>query len=366
VPRIELQIKNIFCFQKNNKLEMLSSGAELYEPKIILGIETSCDETAAAVVLDGRTILGSVVASQVEIHSEYGGIVPEIASRKHVEAIYSVVNSALEQAGVSFGQIDGIAVTQGPGLVGSLVVGLSFAKAAAVSSGIPLTGVNHVQAHLLSVFLSPDQCPAFPFIGLVVSGGHTSLYLVRGFLNAELLGQTRDDAAGEAFDKVAKVLGLPYPGGPVISELARKGARDRFAFPRARLPETPFDFSFSGLKTAVMLQVRRMEQAGENIPVPDVCASFEEAVVDILVRKTIFAAGEKGVKDVAVAGGVASNRYLREQMSMAAEKKGLGCIFPEEEFCTDNAAMIALAGYHQLKAGITLGADADVYSRLPV
>ncbi len=336
------------------------------EPRIVLGIETSCDETAAAVLENGKDILGSVIASQIDIHSEYGGIVPEIASRKHVEAIHPVVQSALAEADLGFHDVDAVAVTQGPGLVGSLVVGLSFAKAAALAAGKVLIGVNHVQAHLLSVFLENAAPPEFPFVGLVVSGGHTSLYLVRSFLNIELLGQTRDDAAGEAFDKVAKVLGLPYPGGPVISKLAENGDIRRFKFPRARLPETPCDFSFSGLKTAVMQQVRNMEHKGQIVPVEDVCASFQEAVVDILIEKTLAAAAEYGVSCIAVSGGVASNMCLRRDMLNRAQESGLKCHFPKQEFCTDNAAMVAFAGYHLLKEGMSIGPDADVYSRLPL
>ncbi len=334
--------------------------------RLVLGIETSCDETAASVILEGTTVLSNIVASQVEIHSEYGGIVPEIASRKHVEAIHAVINSALSSAGIGFGELDAIAVTQGPGLVGSLIVGFSYAKAAAIAGDKPLTGVNHIHAHMLSVFLDAEKRPRFPFVGLVVSGGHTSLYLVRGFLNAELLGQTRDDAAGEAFDKVAKILGLPYPGGPIIGHLAQKGSRNRFPFPRAWLPTTPFDFSFSGLKTSVLQQVRKIEHSGQDIPVEDICASFEEAVIDVLVQKTLAAARQKGVQDVAIVGGVASNRHLRQTMLVKAKAEGLRCFFPNKEFCTDNAAMVAYTGYHQLKAGITLGPDADVYSRLPL
>ncbi len=336
------------------------------KPRIVLGIETSCDETAASVLENGKRVLSSIVASQVEVHSKYGGIVPEIASRKHVEAIHSVVLSALSNAGLDFKDVDAISVTQGPGLVGSLVVGFSFAKAAAISSGKPLTGVNHVHAHLLSVLLESKHKPAFPFVGLVVSGGHTSLYLVRGFLNVELLGQTRDDAAGEAFDKVAKILGLSYPGGPIIGTLAQKGHRNQFQFPRAKLPDTPYDFSFSGLKTAVLQQVQKMKQAGEKVVVEDVCASFEEAVVDVLVEKTINAAKDLHVVDIAVAGGVAANKHLRHTMMEKALQSGLRCFFPMERYCTDNAAMVAFAGYHQIKAGITTGPDADVYSRLPL
>lgn len=330
-------------------------------PRHVLAIETSCDETAAAVIEDGRRILSNVVASQIAVHCEYGGVVPELASRCHLEAIVHVVEKALLDAGMGLSDIDAVAVTQGPGLVGSLVVGLSFAKAIAAARLFPITGVNHVHAHLLSVFLEEDA-PGFPFIGLIVSGGHTALYLVKDFLSAEPLGRTRDDAAGEAFDKVAKILGLEYPGGPVIGGLAKAGDTRAFSYPRARLKDTPFDFSFSGLKTAVITSVRRLP-SGTPLPVADICASFQEAVVDVLVEKAVFALKACGIRDLVVCGGVAANPRLREKISEAASSGRFRVFLPSPALCTDNAAMVGLAGYHQLKAGMFLAGDADVYSR---
>lgn len=334
-----------------------------FNSRNLLAIETSCDETAAAVLKDGRHLMSNVVASQVNIHKEYWGIVPELASRHHLEDIVRVVEKALMDAGTNRSEIDAIAVTQGPGLVGSLVVGLSFAKALAMARDIPLTGVNHLHAHLSSVFLC-EHSPSFPFVGLVVSGGHTNLYVVKNFLSAEILGQTRDDAAGEAFDKVAKMLGLEYPGGPVISQLAEKGDPFAFSFPRAKLLKTPFDFSFSGLKTSVLTSVRKLSGKGP-LPVQDICASFQEAVVDVLVEKTLFAAKSHDIRRIAVTGGVATNSRLRARMAEETERLGCRAYFPYPELCTDNAAMVALTGYHQVKAGILIKEDADVYSRLP-
>jgi N6-L-threonylcarbamoyladenine synthase len=330
-------------------------------PRHVLAIETSCDETAAAVIEDGRRILSNLVASQIAIHSEYGGVVPELASRHHLDAIVHVVERALLDAGMVMGDVDAVAVTQGPGLVGSLVVGLSFAKAMAAARSLPIAGVNHVHAHLLSVFLE-EEAPGFPFIGLAVSGGHTALYLVKDFLSVELLGKTRDDAAGEAFDKVAKMLGLEYPGGPVIGRLAMSGDPCAFSYPRARLRDAPFDFSFSGLKTAVLTSVKRLP-AGSPVPVADVCASFQEAVADALVEKAVFALKAHGIDDLAVCGGVAANQRLREKISEAALSGRFRVFLPSPALCTDNAAMVGLAGYHQLRAGIFLNEDADVYSR---
>lgn len=330
---------------------------------LILAIESSCDETAAAVLRDGRHVLSDIVASQVGIHSQYGGIVPELASRRHLEVIVGVAQEALNQAGSTLAEITGLAVTQGPGLVGSLVVGVSFAKAIALAQGIPLTGVNHLQGHLLSIFLE-RHVPTFPYIGLVVSGGHTSLYIVHSFTSAELIGHTRDDAAGEAFDKIAKLLGLAYPGGPVIGELAEKGDPHAFKFPRAMLPETPFDFSFSGVKTAVQTVVRRGGRDG--IPhLADICASFQEAVVEVLIAKSLAAAQKYQLGQIVLSGGVASNPRLRSRMTEAARDQGCEAFFPRPGLCTDNGSMIALAGYHQLQEGITIETDADVYSRLP-
>ncbi len=332
-------------------------------PHLLLAIESSCDETAAAVLRDGSRLLANVIASQIAIHREYGGIVPELASRHHMTSISPVVRQALEEAGVKPSDIDAVAVTQGPGLVGSLIVGLSFAKAFAFSRNIPFVGVNHVHAHLFSIFLE-DEAPSFPYVALVVSGGHTSIYLAEGFDRVRILGQTRDDAAGEAFDKVAKILGLEYPGGPVISRLAARGRPDAFLFPRAKLPDTPLDFSFSGLKTAVLTAVRKLEAEG-GVPIEDICASFQEAVVDVLVEKSVAAALRTGVSDIVVAGGVAANSRLREALRQAGDREGLRVLCPGARLCTDNAAMVAIAGYHRLRMGHEDGLDADVYSRMP-
>jgi len=329
---------------------------------IILGIETSCDETAAAVLQDGR-VLSNVVASQIAVHSEYGGIVPELASRHHLQAIEPVVNAAIEESGVQRQGIQAVAATQGPGLIGSLVVGFSFAKAFAIARDLPFTGVNHLHAHLLSVFLE-NACPSFPFVGLLVSGGHTSLYLVKNALSMELLGHTRDDAAGEAFDKVAKLLDLPYPGGPVIAEWAEKGNENAFNFPKPRMPDAPLDFSFSGLKTAVRLSVQQCQADGHGIPVADIAASFQRAVVDVLVEKTLLAAQMYEVKNIVLCGGVAANKRLRSAMANAVTRHGMRLFMPSLHLCTDNAAMVALCGMRQLEAGISCQWSADVYSKL--
>lgn len=330
---------------------------------LVLGIESSCDETAAAVVADGRRVRSSVVASQVAVHHRYGGVVPELASRKHVEAILPVVQEALSRAGVAHGDLEAVAVTQGPGLVGSLLVGFSFAKALAYGLGIPWVGVNHLEGHLLSVFLEDDR-PSFPFCALLASGGHTAIYHLSGFTRIERMGQTRDDAAGEAYDKVAKVLGLGYPGGKVIDDLARRGDPGRIPFKRPFLDPNGFDFSFSGIKSAVSRLVQKEPEA-IKAQVADVAAGFQEAVVDVLTHKLIHAAREKDCGQVVVVGGVAANRRLRERVRDDGAAAGLAVHIPGLELCGDNAAMIAAAGYHALKQGRRSALQDDVYSRAP-
>ena len=332
---------------------------------IVLGIESSCDETAAAVVRDGRQILSSVVSSQVDFHHKYGGVVPEIASRKHIEAVVPVVEEALEKAELTLDGIEGIAVTCGPGLVGSLLIGVSFAKALAYVTGLPLIGVNHLEGHLTSIFLEkPDM--TFPFVGLVVSGGHTNLYHVKGWGDYTFVGQTRDDAAGEAFDKVAKLLGLGYPGGMVIDKMARKGSPTAIDFPRALIAKDSLDFSFSGIKTAVLHYVKRHEGEITSEVTQDIVASFQEAVVDVLVTKAFQAARQYGVESVVISGGVAANSRLREKMNLTSEQENVSVFIPSPALCTDNAAMIAVVGDYYLEKGITSPLTLNASSRLPL
>ena len=328
---------------------------------IILGIETSCDETAAAVVEDGTRILSSVVSSQISLHHPYGGVVPELASRKHMEAVVPVVEAALAEAGMGFDTLDAIAATQGPGLVGSLLVGFSFAKACAYALGIPWIGVDHLEGHINSVFLEPDP-PSFPFVVLLVSGGHTSIYHVTDYTEYRLMGRTRDDAAGEAYDKVAKMLGLGYPGGMVIDRLAKEGNPKRIKFPRAYLDKTEFDFSFSGLKTAVNRYVQTHPDCYRN-DIPDIAAGFQEAVVDVLSFKLIRAAVEKNCTRLAIVGGVAANNRLREKVCLDAGKKNLRVHLPSKDLCGDNAAMIGAIGFRHISKGETSPLSEDVYSR---
>lgn len=334
----------------------------------ILGIDTSCDDTSAAVVTDGRRPLSCVVNSQVTLHHPYGGVVPELASREHLRNLVPVINEALVKSGVAMEDLDGIAVTVGPGLIGSLLVGLYYAKAVAYVHQIPLVAVNHLEGHILSIFLE-DEVPSFPFVALTVSGGHTSLYHVKGFGDYVLMGQTLDDAAGEAFDKVAKILGLGYPGGVAIEKLAHSGQRDRIAFPRAHMGPASFDFSFSGLKTSVALYVKKWQENGGQrggISMADIAASFQEAVLDVLVQKTLKAREQTGVEAVVIAGGVACNQALRDLMNERASLSGTRVYYPRPAYCTDNGAMIAVAGYHRVMNGERAGLETDVRSRFPI
>jgi N6-L-threonylcarbamoyladenine synthase len=329
---------------------------------IVLGIESSCDETAAAVVADGRRIVSSVVASQDDVHAPYGGVVPELASRRHLEVIVPVVERALADAQVSLADVDGIAVTQGPGLVGSLLVGTSLAKSLAWVHRKPLVGVNHLEGHIFAAFLTDDP-PEYPFLALVVSGGHTALYHARAPLDYALVGQTRDDAAGEAFDKVAKLLGLGFPGGPLIQRTAESGDPTAVAFAPARMTDGARDFSFSGIKTSVSLYVNRHAPLS-SAQVADVAASFQATVVRTLVRRTIAAATALGVRRVVLTGGVAANAPLRAALAAEAQAHGIHLHVPPRQLCTDNAAMIAAAGSARLAAGerapLTLNAIPDL------
>ena len=334
----------------------------------VLAIETSCDDTGAAVVLDGRKILSNVVSSQVSVHQKYGGVVPELASRRHIESIVPIVTEALETAKVTLRDIDGISVTQGPGLVGSLLVGLSFAKSLSFVTGLPFVGVNHIEAHLSAIFLNKNP-PKFPFIGLVVSGGHTSLFRVDGFGKYKGLGQTRDDAAGEAFDKVAKLLGLGYPGGPIIDELSKSGNPRAIRFPRPSLGKNSLDFSFSGLKTAVVNYVKAHPEPIGGYPenlIRDIVSSFQEAVVDVLVKKTLQAAQQQGLRKVVLSGGVAANQHLREKIKEEASQQKVKVYMPSPSFCTDNAAMVGVVGYEYLKRGIRSPLSLNAFSNLPL
>jgi N6-L-threonylcarbamoyladenine synthase len=315
---------------------------------LVLGIESSCDETAAAVIKGGRTVLSSTVASQIAIHKEFGGVVPELASRKHVENIIPVIMEALGKADVELTDIEGVAVTKGPGLVGCLMVGVSTAKAIAFSLGVPLIGIDHLEAHLAAAYLEHDV--PFPFIGLVVSGGHTSLYLVKSRTEFELLGKTRDDAAGEAFDKAAKLLGLSYPGGVEIDRIAKQGNRDAIPFPRPFKTSSSFDFSFSGIKTSLVYYLKKNPDPDEK-QLKNICASYQEAIVETLVEKTLAAARKNGVKAVVIAGGVACNSRLRALAKERFEEEEISLFIPSPKYCTDNAAMIGALGFCRLKVG---------------
>lgn len=330
---------------------------------LVLGIESSCDETAAAVVRDGEKLLSNVIASQIRVHSKYGGIVPEIASRKHIEAIVPVILQALDDAAVTLDDIEGIAVTRGPGLVGSLLVGLSAAKAIAYARDLPFVGVNHLEGHVASVFLT-EKRPDFPFIALVVSGGHTNVYLVRDFQDFTILGQTRDDAAGEAFDKAAKLLEIGYPGGVVIDRMAKKGDRNWITFPRA-MKDSP-DFSFSGVKTSLLTVLKKRSRPFTKEEMPHVVASYQEAIVEVLVEKTLAAAQMSNLSSVVVCGGVAANSRLREKFLDEGQSRGFEVYIPPMVLCTDNAAMIAVVGENLLRKGRRDPLDLNAVSRWPL
>ena len=329
---------------------------------LILGIESSCDETAAAVVKNGREVLSNVISSQIELHKLYGGVVPEIASRKHIEKINQVVEEALKDADVTLDDLDAIGVTYGPGLVGALLVGVSAAKAISYAKKIPLVGVHHIEGHISANYIENKQLEP-PFVCLVVSGGHTHLVIVRDYGKYEIIGKTRDDAAGEAYDKVARAIGLGYPGGPKIDKLSKEGNPDAIKFPRAKIEDAPYDFSFSGLKSAVLNYLNAAKMKGENINDADLAASFQKAVCDVLVEHAIRAAKEYGFDKLAIAGGVASNSTLRASMEKACANQ-IQFYHPSPIFCTDNAAMIGAAAYYEFLAGTRHGWDLNAVPNL--
>jgi N6-L-threonylcarbamoyladenine synthase len=332
---------------------------------IVLGIETSCDETAVALVEDGLKIRSNLLASQHDVHARFGGVVPELASRAHVERLNPLLDRALDDAGCSWGDVRAVAVTQGPGLAGALLVGLASAKAVALALDVPFLGVNHLEGHIYANFLEHGP-PSPPYVCLIVSGGHTMLVHIPEEHRYEVMGQTVDDAAGEAFDKVARFLDLGFPGGPALDLLARDGDPAAIRFPRAMASSGDYDFSLSGLKTAVIRHVRRERAEGRETPLPDLAASFQEAVVDVQVQKTMAAAEDRGVETVLLGGGVVANTRLRQRMSEEAERRGVALHYPPPELCTDNAAMIACAGFSRLRRGQRHGYDLAVDPGLPL
>ena len=331
----------------------------------ILAIESSCDETAAAVVRNGREVLSNVISSQIELHKLYGGVVPEIASRKHIEKINQVVQEALEEANTTLDEVDAIAVTYGPGLVGALLVGVAFAKSIAFAKQKPLVGVHHIEGHISANYIENLELEP-PFMCLVVSGGHSHLVHVKEYGEYEIIGRTRDDAAGEAFDKVARAIGLGYPGGPKIDKLSKEGDKNAIKFPRAVIEDAPNDFSFSGLKSAVLNYLNQCEMKGIEVKKADVAASFQQAVIDVLVGHAVHATKELGLNKLAVAGGVASNSSLREAMEEACKKQGLQFYHPSPIFCTDNAAMIGVAGFYEYQKGTRHGWDLNAVPNLKI
>ncbi len=332
---------------------------------LILGIESSCDETAAAVVKNGREVLSNIISSQIAIHTQYGGVVPEIASRKHVENINGVIERALTEADVTLDDIDAIAVTYGPGLIGALLVGVAEAKAIAYAKSKPLVGVHHIEGHVCANYIQNKDLEP-PFLCMIVSGGHTHLVKVSDYGKYEIIGRTRDDAAGEAFDKVARAIGLGYPGGPKVDKLSKEGNDHAIDFPKAKVEGAPYDFSFSGVKSAVLNYINMHEMKGEKINAADVAASFQRSVVEAIVDRTVHAAKEFGLKKVALAGGVASNSCLRQTMKEECEKNGLGIYYPSPILCTDNAAMIACAGYYEYINGTRHGLDLNAVANLKI
>lgn len=331
----------------------------------VLAIESSCDETAASVIQNGREVLSNIISSQIDLHKLYGGVVPEIASRKHIEKINQVIEEALKEAQVTLEAIDVIGVTYGPGLVGALLVGVSAAKAISYAAGKPLVGVHHIEGHISANYIEYKDLEP-PFLCLIVSGGHTHLVLVKEYGEYEIVGRTRDDAAGEAYDKVARAIGLGYPGGPKIDRLAKEGNKDAISFPRAHVEGAEYDFSFSGLKSSVLNYINGNKMKGLEINQADIAASFQEAVVDVLVTKTIEAAKEYEMKRIAIAGGVAANSALRKRMMEVTKKNSLELFYPSPIYCTDNAAMIGVAAYYEYLKGSKAGLDLNAVPNLKI
>lgn len=333
------------------------------EDVLILAIESSCDETAAAVVKNGRTVLSNIISSQIELHKLYGGVVPEIASRKHIEKINQVIEEALEEADTTLDDLDAIGVTYGPGLVGALLVGVAEAKAISFAKNIPLVGVHHIEGHIAANYVeNPDLEP--PFLCLVVSGGHTHLVIVKDYGEFQILGRTRDDAAGEAFDKVARAIGLGYPGGPKIDKLAKEGNPYAMDFPKAKMEDSPYDFSFSGVKSAVLNYLNKCRMQGEEIVAADIAASFQRCVVEVLVEHAMAAAADYHIDKLAIAGGVASNSGLRSAMEKACQENNIQFYHPSPILCTDNGAMIGAAAYYEYKKGVRHGWDLNAVPNL--
>ncbi len=331
----------------------------------ILSIESSCDETAAAVVEDGRKVLSSVIASQVEEHKLYGGVVPEIASRRHAEAIVQVVQNALDEADATMDDVEAIAVTHAPGLIGALLVGVNFAKGLSLATGKPLVPTHHLRSHIASNYISHKELKP-PFMCLVVSGGHSHIVMVEDYTKMKIIGKTRDDAAGEAFDKAARTMGMPYPGGIEMDRVAELGNPEAFKFPRPVVHDAPYDFSFSGLKTAVLNLIHNMEQRGEDIPKEDVCASFRSAVVELLVSNTLKACSDFGAKTLVVAGGVSANSLLRKRLAEESAKNGVRFFMPDKSVCTDNAAMVGSQGYYEYLSGNIADLSLNAVASLPI